>query len=252
MIPKAEVLQKYFSTPLDNPLVPRFPIEFRDTEILTILYRTDQAAIEEIVPEPLEVVSDYVLVHFYHMNDAEWFGRYHEFAAQVEVQLKGGGEHGVFSPYLYLGNDGAIATGREIYGQPKKYGDIELEVYDDLIVGRVRRNSIDVITGTLPYKIHRAEPQELTGRVPFTTNINLKLVPNIDGEPAIAQLTARTFENVRVKECWKGPATVEIRPNANAPLYRLPVRQVIEGFYWVVDFVLPFGRVIYDYLREEG
>jgi len=37
---------KTFSTPFDNPLVPKFPIRFRNTEILTIRYRTDPACIE--------------------------------------------------------------------------------------------------------------------------------------------------------------------------------------------------------------
>ena len=36
-------LNEIFSTPLDNPLIPRFPIEMRNTEILTAVYRTDGA-----------------------------------------------------------------------------------------------------------------------------------------------------------------------------------------------------------------
>ena len=31
-----------FETPFDNPLVPRFPIQYRDCEILTAFYRTDR------------------------------------------------------------------------------------------------------------------------------------------------------------------------------------------------------------------
>lgn len=39
-----------------------------------------------------------------------------------------------------------------------------------------------------------------------------------------------------------------VRTNAQAPVNRLPVRDVVEGFYWRVSFVLPFGEVIHDYL----
>ena len=42
-----------FATPFDNPLVPRFPIEMRDTEILTVVYRTDAEAARRLVPAPL-------------------------------------------------------------------------------------------------------------------------------------------------------------------------------------------------------
>src|SRR5690606_34909607 len=105
-----------FSTPMDNPLVPKFPIRFRNTEIMTVIYRTDPTKINAIIPAELESMSDYAIAHFYHMNDAEWFGNYYEFALQVEVRLRGTDIVGAYSPYLYLGNDGAVAAGREIYG----------------------------------------------------------------------------------------------------------------------------------------
>ncbi len=239
-----------FSTPADNPLVPKFPIRFRRTEILTVIYRTDPDRIKSVIPDELERVSDYAIAHFYHMNDAEWFGDYYEFALQVEVRLKGTDIAGAYSPYLYLGHDGAVAAGREIYGQPKKFGNPSLAFVGDLIVGKVERNGIDVITGTMGYKQRRSSFEQLVARIPFTRNINLKIVPHIDGTPAIKQLTARTFQDVEVHECWEGAATVELRPNAQAPLYRLPVVEMLEGFYWVADFTLPFGEVIHDYLAQ--
>lgn len=241
-----------FSTPVDNPLIPKFPVRFRNTEIFTILYRTNPNKIKQIIPAPLESVSDYVIVHFYHMNDAEWFGNYYEFAMQVEVRLKGTDIRGAYSPYLYLGNDGAIAAGREIYGQPKKSGNPKIEFIDDLIVGRVERNGIDIITGTMCYKQQRSTLDDLIKIIPFNKNINLKIIPHIDGSYAIKQLTARSFADLVVHECWWGQATVEIRPNAQAPLYKLPILEMLDGFYWVCDFTLPFGEVIHDYLKQES
>lgn len=255
MAERDEVRQAY-STPLDNPLVPRFPITFRNVETLTVIYRTRPEAIRAILPEPLEPVSDYGTVHIYRMNDAEWFGRYHESAVQVEcrlpahVSLTGKECRGVYSPYLYLEGDGPVSTGREVYGQPKKSGEPSIEVHGDLIVGRVRRNTIDVITATLPYKQRRATPEDLSRPVAFATNVNLKVIPHVDGTPAIKQLTARTLEHVTVHEVWTGPATLELRPNAQAPVYRLPVVEVVTGYYWVADFTLPMGQVWHDYLTR--
>jgi acetoacetate decarboxylase len=239
-----------FETPFDNPLVPRFPIEMRNTEILTVFYRTESAAAQRLVPKPLETLGDLVIIHIYHMNDSDWFGHYYESAVQIPVRLPGAEIIGTFSPYLYLQSDGAVATGREIYGQPKKGGNPKLEVREDLFVGTVTRNGIDVITVTMVYKQQRAEPSALSHYGDFRTNINLKVIPGVDGNDAIRQLTARTFSDLRVHECWSGPTTVELRPNAQAPVYRLPVRDVVQGFYWRADFVLPFGRVIHDYLAQ--
>ena len=49
-------------------------------------------------------------------------------------------------------------------------------------------------------------------------------------------------------ECYEGPCTAEIRPSATTPLYRLPARTFLEGFYWRCDFTLTGGRILHDYL----
>lgn len=89
----------------------------------------------------------------------------------------------------------------------------------------------------------RAAPEALARPVAFTTNVNLRIVPHADGSPAIMQLTARDLADVQVREVWTGPATLELRPNAQALVYRLPVLDVVAGFYWVTDFTLPPGCV---------
>jgi acetoacetate decarboxylase len=51
-----------------------------------------------------------------------------------------------------------------------------------------------------------------------------------------------------VHECWRGPGTVELRANAQAPVWRLPVLEPLDAFTWRADFTLVAGRVIHDYL----
>ncbi len=77
-----------FSTPFGAPLVPEFPIRFRNTEILSIWYRSDPAAIAALLPPPLEAVSDLVLVHFYAMHDPDRFGPHREFADSMSGVVK--------------------------------------------------------------------------------------------------------------------------------------------------------------------
>jgi acetoacetate decarboxylase len=145
-----------------------------------------------------------------------------------------------------------VAHGREIHGQPKKLAEPRLEARGDLVVGTLARNGIDVLTGTMPYKQQPADLSELSAIFPFATNINLKAVDHIDGTPAIRQLTSRTLSDVQVHECWRGPCTVELRPNAQAPVHRLPVREMGTGFFWRAEFTLVPGRVLLDYLKEES
>ena len=47
-----------------------------------------------------------------------------------------------------------------------------------------------ILTATLPYKQRASDPAELRRHFDFTENVNYKLVPHVDGTPAIRQLTA--------------------------------------------------------------
>ena len=52
-------------------------------------------------------------------------------------------------------------------------------------------------------------------------------------------------------EAWTGPATVELRPNAQVPIFRLPVIESLEGFFWRGSFKLVKGEIIHDYLEAD-
>ena len=232
---------------MSAPLVPTFPLRMRNTEILTVSYRTTPDAVAAFLPPQLESLSPRVIVHLYRMHDADWFGRYGESAIQLPVRHGASGTVGAYSPLLLVESDGAVAAGREIYGQPKKGGTIELGPDGDLLVGRVRRNGIDVVTATMPYKQSPATPGDLEA-LGFGTNINLKTIASVEGGDAVRQLTAREFADVTIHEVWQGPGTVELRPNAQAPVHLLPVVEVETAFHWRVDFTLVYGRVLEDLL----
>ena len=225
-----------------SSLVPRFPLRMRNTEILTVAYRTEPDAIAQFLPPQLESLAPRVIVHLYRMHDAEWFGAYGESAVHLPVRHAASGTEGAYSPLLFVESDGAVAAGREIYGQPKKGGEIELGPVGDLLVGRLRRNGIDVVTATMPYKQQASSTDELD-ELGFRTNINVKEIHSVDGGVA-RQLTAREFDDVVVYEVWRGPGTVELRPNAQAPVHLLPVVEVETAFHWRVDFTLTYGRVL--------
>lgn len=247
---RSDIIKGGFSTPLDAPMIPSFPFTFSDCKIFTLVYRTDESAIKALLPEPLVPTGDEVMIHIYQMNDTGWIGPYNEANVMFGAELPGKAV-GSYSPYLFLSSDIGVAHGREIHGQPKKLGNPKVEFRGDLIVGTVERNGIDIVTGTMPYKQQAADLSELAEIFPFATNINLKAVDHIDGTPAIRQLTSRSLADVKVTECWRGPCTAELRPNAQAPVHRLPVREMLDGFFWAAQFTLVPGKVLLDYLKDE-
>lgn len=81
-----DTISSLFSTSFDSPPTPRFPIAMRNTEILTVVCRTDPGLARALVPQPLESIGDLVLVHIHHMHDSDWFGDHHESAVHIPVR----------------------------------------------------------------------------------------------------------------------------------------------------------------------
>lgn len=164
------------------------------------------------------------------MNDVDWLGRYGECNVMLDAELSGG---------------------REVHGQPKKWANPRIEFRGDLIVGLVERNGIDIVTGTMSCKHTRSGIDDLKrATFDFALNLNYKVVPHIDGRPAIRQITSRRLSEVKVHECWADPCSVELRPNMQAPLHLLPVVEPGPGWFWRADFTLVPGTVVYDYLES--
>ena len=208
-----------FTFPWDAPLFPPFPMQFRDASILTVCYRTDPAAIERLLPPPLDRVGDVVVAHIYRMPDVDFAGCVHECNVMVGARLVAGGESvtGGYSVGLYLDSDAGVAHGREVHGQPKKLAKLVLETRGDLIVGEVERNGITILTATTPFKQQRAAPAEMRRHFDFAENINYKVIPHIDGTPAIRQLTSRRLQDLDVSECWVGPCTGRAAAERSGP-----------------------------------
>lgn len=245
---KKRTSDQAWSMPWDAPLVPEFPFTFRNVEILTVSYRTDPAAIQSLLPSPLKPTGDVVLIHIYNMKDVEWLGSYGECNVMVGAEL--GTHRGGYSPYLFLNSDVGLAHGREVHGQPKKFAEARIETRQDLLVGTVRRNGIEIITGTMAYKQESGTVEEFKAMTfDFGINLNYKVIPQIDGKTAIRQITSRKLTDVKVYESWIGPSTTALVPNIQAPVFKLPVVAMGPALYWKADFKLVEGAVVHDYLK---
>ena len=239
------------SMPLQSPTYPRGPYRFFDRQYLVITYKTDKEAIREALPEPLEPVGDQVSVQWLDLPDGEGFGAYSATAQVIPCKLKGDSCN--FISQMYVDNCAPLAGGREIWGYPMKHGDPVLKVNSDTITGKLHYADTHIATGTMVYK-HDAfatkalekEAQVLAER----TQLTLKIIPGVDGKPAVAQLVAINFTNIKIKGMWRGHARLELIPAVNAPLADLPVHEVVSGLHMVTDMTLPYGRVVHDYLGK--
>ncbi len=243
---KSDVL-KLPSMPLQSPTFPRGPYRFFRRQYLVISYASDAAAIREALPEPLAPDGDTVAVQWLDLPDGEGFGAYSAAAQIIPCTFKG--ERCNFVSQMYVDNTPPLAGGREIWGYPMKYGKAVLKVTGDTLTGTLDYATQRAATGTMVYKhdAFRADlskEKELLAR----TQVTLKMIPDIDGTPAIAQLVGINFADVKLHGAWTGAARLELVPAVNCPLADLPVRRVTGGLHMVTDMTLPYGRVLHDYL----
>src|SRR5207249_7474454 len=116
---KADAVRRNaFSMPLHSPSYPPGPYRFINREYMIITYRTDRAALEKVVPKPLEIVDPVVKYEFIRMPDSTGFGDYTESGQVIPVRFSG--EIGGYVHAMFLDDDPPIAGGRELWGFPKK------------------------------------------------------------------------------------------------------------------------------------
>ncbi len=246
------------SMPIASPSYPRGPYRFVDREYFIVTYQSDAEAIRLALPEPLAPDgSDSVLYEFIRMPDSSGFGDYTE--SGIVIPCVYDGEHVNFTAQMYLDCEPPIAGGREIWGFPKKYAKPKLVVASDTLTGSLEYAGQLVALGTMGYKHENlicergnpsaCDPQAIVQKM-SKKQVNLKLIPHVDGSLAIAQLVAYRLTDIHVKGAWSGPARLHLVPHVNAPVADLPVKRVLGGTHFVADLTLPYGHVLYDYLAE--
>ncbi len=236
------------SMPAFNPSYPHGPFRFVRREYLIITYETDPDLIRAALPEPLEPApGNRVFYEWMKMPDASGFGSYEESGTGIFALWNG--EACNFSLQMYLDDEPPITGGREIWGFPKRYGIPRLKTVKDTLTGTLHYDGERVAMGTMTYK-HRSLADALdevaTGIAKL--QVNLKLLPDVDGSPKVAQLIGYNLEDIHVHGAWEGDARLHLIPHVNCRVADLPVRRIVGARHQVVDFTLPYGRVLHDYL----
>ncbi|RDU25034.1 acetoacetate decarboxylase [Anaerosacchariphilus polymeriproducens] len=237
------------SMPAASASYGRPPSRFINREYFTIEFESDPNVIRRAVPEPLQPDgSNIVLYEWIKMPDSSGFGDYEE--SGIVIPCTYNGEPCNFTAQMYLNNGPAILGGREIWGFPKKWGQPHLSVEEtETLTGTLYYNNILVAMGTMPYKYNALDDISIAKTI-AKTQVNLKLIPDVDGKLKIAQLAAYNLENIDVKGAWSGPARLSLTPHINAPVADFPVLNCIGGKHFIADLTLPYGRVMFDYLNN--
>ncbi|WP_020666423.1 acetoacetate decarboxylase [Amycolatopsis nigrescens] len=242
---KLEEVARHVSTPLASPAYAPVVPRFTSREYLNIVYRTDADALRAVVPEPLELDEPLVRFEVMRMGDVTGYGPYVEAGQAIPVRFDG--ERGEYLHAMYLDNFPATASGREVSAYPKTIGAPDLYLDHGALVGTLDYGSLRVATATMGYKHHPLDLAEAKAQVTVPTFM-VKLIPDYDGAPRVAELVRTEITDVVVREAWTGPARLQLFEHVLAPLADLPVREVVSASHLLTDLTLAPVRPVHDYL----
>jgi acetoacetate decarboxylase len=240
-----DVKKRAFAMPLTSPAFPPGPYRFVNREYLIITYRTDRSALEAVVPEPLTFDEPIVKYEFIRMPDSTGFGDYTESGQVIPVKFRG--QEGSYTHAMFLNDGPPIYGGRELWGFPKKYAQPSLADDKDTLVGTLDYGSVRVAIGTMGFKHVAADHDQVLASLK-RPNYLLKIIPHVDGTTRICELVDYRLEDIVLKGAWNGPASLDLRPHALAPVADLPVREIVSAVHILADLTLGLGKVVYDYL----
>lgn len=179
----SDAIERAFAMPFSSPSYPRGPYRFTDREHLIVTYRTDPAALELAVPEPLEVGDPLVRLEFMRMEGSTGFGRYSGAAQHLPVRF--GAQVGAYTHNMFLDVHAPISGGRELWGFPQKLAAPRLAVAHDVLLGTLDYGPERVATATMGYK-HKSVADDAALAMLNEPGFLLKIIPHVDGEAVIS------------------------------------------------------------------
>ena len=239
-------IEDAYSIPRTAPLYGKPPFEYRDCWQMCISFKTTPEIIRELVPEPLVPNRDNLVLCSINRDNSSGFGHYNEMYLAIPSTFNE--ISGRYAVYFYLDRDVPFAAGREIWGWPKKEARIAFAEKEAVLMATVERGGIELVRAAMELA-ELGSPEEFQ-TVP--TWFNFKLIPSVkkDTPPDVMQITSTPLENFKIKQLYKGKATLEFGDSPADPLHEIVIKEVQSGVYINVDFTLTYGNVIYDYLTE--
>ena len=237
-----------WAIPFDAPFYPRLPAWYRGVRFQMVEFRADPSAVARLLPEPLEpspggeCVATGIEIPF-----SSAYGPINEALIQQRVLWEG--EPGWYCSHVWHNGPRGIAAGREIYGTPKIYSQVDVELSEGTMRTRASIAGVPVITISSSTEVRIAE-DDLPSLAP---GWQLKLIPRADGPgPAIKQLidTTEATTDLVIPEAYRGRGSVRFEPSPLSDVIGLQPLEFGNAFYYLADYAESYARIAYDYLAR--
>lgn len=196
---------------------------FLDMRTLAVTFETDPAVVAELLPPPLAPAAEpRVTVSVSEIARSNCVGPFDAAAVNVACQFEG--REGVYCLLMPMSTDTAVIFGRELYAEPKKLADIQLDQRPGGHVrGTVTRRGITVIEIRAQFEdgFREVNVERESG------NYYFKFLPSADGlgfahAPELIEVTHRSI----IYRTVRGTGTLTFRESCHDPLIDIPVLSI--------------------------
>lgn len=236
------------------PLIQAQPVTYKGSETMSITFQTSPEVIKRLVPEPLFAYAGNIMiisVAFHNIesvfiNQQKMPGyRYHEMYLTIPVMFNG--KPGGFMPILYLNKVDPITAGREIWGFPKYYSEIDFQINEKTASSRIYKDGkllidIELELGKMTNTTVESDPLMYV----------LKYIPSAEeGSVDVKKLISLSSSQFSYSKYQEAIGKLTINNIPDASIGEIPVVSILNASYSVNNFVLGFGKVEYDYLKQK-
>ena len=143
-------LDKIVTMPAFSPYYPMPPARYRGVRWQNVLFRAERSAVDRVLPDCFEPSDDGFCVAS--GLTVPWSASYGAFQESfLSVRCGYQGQVGYFSPVAFLNSRSSIPAGREIYGTPKVFADIEVSMDERVMYTQTRIAGVSVLSVRLDH-----------------------------------------------------------------------------------------------------
>ncbi len=181
-------------------------------------------------------------------------GPYYEWLSIIMVKDEEG-DFGYYIPYIYVDNDAAMASGRELAGAPKKMASMNIEREMDFIKGSIERPTGKRLATITYQPKSRASVPMLSNYLGDKTFLySVRHLPPLEGEGGVTQLikwysAVDPHKDPADQEMvWMGDVSLTYDSPSHAdPIHKLEVNDMLAALYMEFDMKLGFDKILKKY-----
>lgn len=225
---------------------PMPPARYRNVRFHYVYFRADVSAVDSVLPACFDPAEDGFCAAF--GLEVPWSANYGQFEESgLIVKCTYNDQIGYFAPVVFLNSRSSIPAGREIYGTPKVFADVEVGMDERVMYTQT------LMAGTSALSIRSTMHREATiDEMPrLQPSWRLKVIPKADGNGVdVMQIidVSKVTSDVAVHVCRAGDGVVEFN---RVPIYDLSdftPRECFGAHYIEMDYTEGYAEIVRDLL----